>query len=49
MKLDCGGDQGWKVVDDKHIQLQGSACAKFKGDPSVILDARFPCDVVVPL
>jgi hypothetical protein len=46
--LDCNSDQGWKALDDKHIVLQGSACAKFKSDPSVQLEARFPCDVVRP-
>jgi hypothetical protein len=46
--LDCNNDQGWKAVDEKHIALQGTACAKFKSDPSVVLDARFPCDVVTP-
>jgi hypothetical protein len=35
-------------VDEKHIALQGTACAKFKSDPSVLLDARFPCDVITP-
>lgn len=46
--LDCNNDQGWKAVDEKHIALQGKACEKFKSDPSVVLDARFPCDVVTP-
>jgi hypothetical protein len=46
--LDCNSDQGWKAVDDKHIALQGKACATFKSDPSVQLEARFPCDVVRP-
>jgi hypothetical protein len=46
--LNCNNDQGWKPVDEKHIQLQGSACEKFKSDPSIVLDASFPCDVVAP-
>lgn len=46
--VECGSDQGWVAVDSKHIALQGMACATFKSDPSVFLDARFPCDVVVP-
>lgn len=46
--LDCGSDQGWKAVDEKHIALTGDACTKFKADPLVSLDARFPCDVVTP-
>jgi len=45
--IDCGSDQGWTAVDSRHIALQGMACDKFKSDPSVYLDARFPCDVVV--
>jgi len=46
--LACNDAQGWKVTDAKHIQLQGDACSRFKSDPTVVLDARFPCDVVVP-
>ncbi|HET8935635.1 MAG TPA: vWA domain-containing protein [Polyangiales bacterium] len=48
MPLSCGADEGWKPVDSKHIALQGMACATFKSDPSVFLDARFPCGVVTP-
>ena len=46
--LECGNDQGWKPVDAGHIELLGTACDRFKSDPAVILDATFPCDVVVP-
>ena len=46
--IECGSDQGWVAVDSKHIALQGMACATFKSDPSVYLDARFPCDVILP-
>jgi hypothetical protein len=48
LPIDCNNAQGWKPLDEKHIQLQGTACDKFKSDPLAILDARFPCDVVVP-
>jgi hypothetical protein len=47
-KLPCNDAQGWKATDAKHIQLQGDACTRFKSDPTILLDARFPCDVVVP-
>lgn len=46
--VDCGSDQGWKAIDEKHIALQGTACEKFKSDPLITLDARFPCDVITP-
>jgi Mg-chelatase subunit ChlD len=48
VELPCNGDQGWKPIDDKHIVLQGDACTKFKSDPTVLLEANFPCDVVRP-
>lgn len=45
-KLECNSDQGWKPVDASHISLQGKACDRFKSDPTVMLKATFPCDVV---
>jgi len=45
--LRCNDEQGWKPLDSKRIQLQGSACDSFKSDPGVLLQASFPCDVVV--
>jgi hypothetical protein len=47
-KIGCNDAQGWKATDANHIQLQGGSCDRFKSDPTVILDARFPCDVIVP-
>lgn len=44
--LDCNSDQGWKPIDASRIALQGDACARFKSDPTVMLNATFPCDVV---
>jgi hypothetical protein len=44
--LPCNSDQGWEVVDATHIALQGAACDSFKSDPTVMLRATFPCDVV---
>jgi hypothetical protein len=44
--LDCNSDEGWKVVSQSSIALQGKACERFKSDPTVMLNATFPCDVV---
>jgi Mg-chelatase subunit ChlD len=44
--LDCNSDQGWKAIDQSRIALQGAACERFKSDPTVQLNATFPCDVV---
>lgn len=47
--LMCNGESGWKVLDETHIELMGTACTSFKSDPSVSLEARFPCGVVRPI
>jgi hypothetical protein len=47
-KLPCNDEHGWQALDSKHIELRGDACERFKSDPTVLLDAKFPCDVVVP-
>jgi hypothetical protein len=46
--LACNDPDGWKPVDANHIAVQGAACEHFKSDLSAWLDARFPCDVIVP-
>lgn len=49
LPLMCNDASGWKPLDEKHIELMGTACTKFKSDPSVSLDAKFPCGVVRPI
>jgi Mg-chelatase subunit ChlD len=46
--LMCDDVNGWQAVDSTHIELQGTACEMFKANPAVVLDARFPCDVIDP-
>lgn len=46
VEQECDGPDGWRLVDESHIELQGQACDIFKTDPNVILNATFPCDVV---
>ena len=43
-KLTCNDPDGWKLVDQNHIELLGSACVTFQTDPKAILSAGFPCD-----
>ena len=45
--IECNGANGWKLVDPRHIQLQGSAC-KTLMDKAALVDARFPCSGFVP-
>lgn len=44
--IECNSPDGWKLKDESHIELLGDACELFINDPNVILNAKFPCDVV---
>jgi hypothetical protein len=45
--LGCNKPDGWKLVDERHIRLQGKACQTLK-DKNGLVEARFPCSVFVP-
>jgi Mg-chelatase subunit ChlD len=45
-KLECDGADGWRLKDETHIELQGTACTSLKDNAQVQLSATFPCDVV---
>jgi hypothetical protein len=40
--LGCNKPDGWKLIDERHIRLQGSAC-KTLTDKNGQVEARFPC------
>jgi hypothetical protein len=44
-KLDCNGNDGWKLKDPNHISLMGKACSDFKTLSNALVSARFPCSV----
>jgi uncharacterized protein YegL len=46
-EIECNGSNGWKLVDETHIELQGESCKSFKNNGKSILNGTFPCDVVV--
>jgi hypothetical protein len=48
-ELACNGADGWKLLDETHIQLQGAACAAFKDAVDASLTANFPCQVIVTI
>jgi hypothetical protein len=48
-KLECNGADGWKLLNEKTIQLQGAACDLFKDAVDARLSANFPCDVIVTI
>ncbi|MGE0791806.1 MAG: hypothetical protein AB7S26_39385 [Sandaracinaceae bacterium] len=45
--LTCGDPNGWQLVDETHIELQGAACDALLGTPGSRLTASFPCDAVI--
>lgn len=45
--LECNGPDGWRLVNESEIELQGSACQKFIDDPAVIISASFPCEAFI--
>ena len=38
---------GWSLVDENTMKLNGTACQTFLDDPTVTLSAQFPCGVIV--
>ena len=45
--LECNGDDGWELVDEKHLVLKGAACEGFRLTPSASLSATFPCESLI--
>jgi hypothetical protein len=39
---------GWRLKDEKTVELIGPSCTNFLSNPDVMLRADFPCDVFVP-
>lgn len=46
-ELPCDDPNGWEPVDERTIRLNGSACEEWKNNAAALLDAEFPCGVVV--
>lgn len=45
--LKCNDPNGWKLTDQDHIKLLGTACDSFLYNPTAILSATFPCEAVL--
>jgi hypothetical protein len=45
--LECKGPDGFKLVSESEIELQGAACDQFKKDPLALVSAKFPCESFV--
>jgi hypothetical protein len=47
--LECNGADGWSLVDETHIRLNGTACDMFKDAVDAKLSANFPCQVILTI
>ncbi len=45
--IPCDDPNGWRVVDEDTIELQGDSCDELQSGVGATLEARFPCDVVL--
>ena len=45
--LGCDDPNGWRLVDENHIELLGAACDTLLGEPGSTLTASFPCEAIV--
>ncbi len=45
--LTCDDPNGWRVIDETHIELVGDACTELQSGPGTRLDATFPCDIIL--
>jgi hypothetical protein len=43
--LECNGRNGWELLDQNHIRLNGDACDRLLHESSALLEARFPCGI----
>ena len=41
--LVCNDPDGWAPIDERHIRLQGTACAQLQADTSESVEANFAC------
>jgi hypothetical protein len=47
-ELPCNDPNGWKLVDPKTIEIQGTACEEYKKQNNARLTANFPCELQQP-
>lgn len=46
-ELDCDDPNGWRAIDETHIELSGTACERLQSNPRATLEATFPCGVIL--
>lgn len=46
--LECNSPNGWTLIDERHIRIQGTACEKLTASPETLVEASFDCTVFRP-
>ncbi len=46
-ELTCDGPDGWSARSDNRIEIRGEACEELQGMSGAILEATFPCNIVL--
>jgi hypothetical protein len=46
--LECNSPNGWTLIDERHIRIQGTACDKLTNAPETLVEASFDCTVFRP-
>ncbi|MCC6873219.1 MAG: VWA domain-containing protein [Sandaracinaceae bacterium] len=47
MSLPCNDPNGWRAIDETHIQLQGDACDLLLSSPGASVQGVFPCEIIL--
>ena len=45
--LTCNDPNGWQPVSENRIQILGTACEELQNESGAILEAEFPCNVIL--
>jgi hypothetical protein len=48
VKIPCNDPDGYKLNNPSEIEFVGAACDSIMNDPSVVIEASFPCGSVIP-
>jgi len=45
--LACDAPDGWRLVDERHLELLGAACDDLLSRDGVVVEASFPCEALL--
>lgn len=47
LPIPCNDPDGWRAIDESHIELRGDSCETLQSGPGVTLNATFPCGIIL--